>query len=305
MYESHRAGAGTENGDQEGRDHHDLPGKGRGRRCRKYRLGGCDGERGRYGTGLVNKQGRGQHGGDGQSPFGQALTQQLSAAFQSTSKGAEATAQSCGRFFAWQPVQTTYQQRQPITLWQTDQLFVDESDQLAAADLGQGIGPIGSCLSYRLVPGGKLWAATGADLFLACQPVGHCVQPAFQRQAGVEPRGLANQGEEGGLEDVFGRMAVSQSPAGHAQHQRTMSVQQLREGRFVVQAGKAIQEVAVAGPAVTPDRVRRSSMMRLKIRAVVCMKHLPGCLSYIFHQGRVCALRNLAWEKIRAEVVVK
>src|SRR5262249_13700300 len=63
-----------------------------------------------------------------------------------------------------------------------------------------------------------------------------------------ERRGLAAQNNEGGLEGVLGVGLVAEDAAADAQHHRTMSAHQRREGRLVAFQEKTFEKLPVRQP---------------------------------------------------------
>ena len=71
------------------------------------------------------------------------------------------------------------------------------------------------------------------------------MQPAADRAAPADRRGVARQGEECGLEGVFGIVLVVQHAPADAEDQRAVAAHQRREGCFLAPCGETLQQFAV------------------------------------------------------------
>jgi hypothetical protein len=79
------------------------------------------------------------------------------------------------------------------------------------------------------------------------------VQPGGDGRLAAQAVCLADQRQEGGLEDVLGVLAVVQQVQGQSQDHGAVAVEQFREGVAVPLMGERLEQVAVGGvPAAFP-----------------------------------------------------
>jgi hypothetical protein len=91
--------------------------------------------------------------------------------------------------------------------------------------------------------------------------IGHSVQPAGHRRPLADSLGLADEHQERGLERVRGIVLVPQHPLAQPQHHGAVSLQEDREGRFLVLDRKSVDQVAVRGFKRNADADQAAQML--------------------------------------------
>jgi hypothetical protein len=91
----------------------------------------------------------------------------------------------------------------------------------------------------------KFPLTSGPRAQVACQAVGHAGEPASDGLPPAPRAGLARQHEKGCLENVLGKLAVSQQPPANTKHEGAVPLHQNGKGRLVPLGGKAFQQRAI------------------------------------------------------------
>ncbi len=84
---------------------------------------------------------------------------------------------------------------------------------------------------FRYIPL-VLCSPCGGRASLARDAVGHGVQPGSERYAHSKGRGFLDENQEGRLKRIFGCVLVAQDAPADALHERTMPLDEDREGQF-------------------------------------------------------------------------
>jgi hypothetical protein len=233
-------------------------GEGRGPARRRPARGADGGRHERRGhrAGLA-RQGRPDQGrAQRQAAPGQPPAQGVPAARQPRLERPRVPAQAARRLVLREPFEVTEQQRHPLRLREPRQFLVEQAAQLAPGDV---LGRVGGVYTRAGdVRRGPPTLAPGQGL--ARQAVGDAVQPAADRLAASDRRGLARQDQEGGLEGVLGIVGVAEDAAADAEHHRPVAADEGLERRFVARHGEALEQVGVAGVGGAPPPYQRAQV---------------------------------------------
>lgn len=171
------------------------------------------------------------------------------------------TAQTLGRLLVSVALQVTEDEGGPILLRQATDLLIEDRPQVAPEHL-IGSFPCRHVVQRRFAGAAGLLPGPQAE----SNPVSHLVEPAADRVAFADGRGLASKHQEGDLEGILGLMVVVQDALAEAEDHRAMPPDQHLEGGLVALADELLQQLGVrqratALPADEPtqlvaDRVR-------------------------------------------------
>jgi hypothetical protein len=160
-------------------------------------------------------------------------------AVQASPQRAVRDAEPAGRGLLRLAFETAENQRLAVARRQSGNLLIEERKKFARCHLVQDA----DCFRTASVLRGGV--ASCFRLSLERQPGCHRVEPAGDRVAPLDEAGLSGQNQEGGLEDVFGVLLVSQRPLASSPHHRAVPRDQGGEGRLVMPVHIEAQQLAV------------------------------------------------------------
>jgi hypothetical protein len=88
-------------------------------------------------------------------------------------------------------------------------------------------------------------SSDGVGFSLCCRAVCDAVKPIAQTVRFTDIPGSANKDQESSLESIFGVLAIAQDAPAYSHHHGTMSLNECREGGFILMADETVEQLAI------------------------------------------------------------